>query len=123
MKTRTNQPVFLDNGELVDDSALGGTKLYRHQITMACSGGGGSNNFKVDIISSKDTAYTKATLESDETIRGFYIVLMQSTTTYAYGVYTSGYLSLQQSQKGIVSNNGTLAQSISSITSDEVKAL
>ena len=26
-----------------------GGKLYRHQITMSCSGASGSNNFKVDI--------------------------------------------------------------------------
>ena len=32
MKTRTNQPVFLDNGQLVDDSKLGETKLYLHTI-------------------------------------------------------------------------------------------
>lgn len=122
MKTRTNQPVFLDNGELVNDGALGGTKLYKHQITMACSGASGSNNFKVDIISSKEIAYTKATLESDATIRGFYNVLMENTNTHVYGVYTNGYLSLQQNQKGIIVN-GVLGQSISSITSDVFSAL
>ena len=34
MKTRTNQPVFLDNGGKVDDSKLGGTKLYQHKIEL-----------------------------------------------------------------------------------------
>lgn len=34
MKTRTNQPVFLDNGQPVNDSALGGTKLYKHTIEL-----------------------------------------------------------------------------------------
>ena len=35
MKTRTNQPVFLDNGNPVNDSALGGTKLYLHSIVVS----------------------------------------------------------------------------------------
>ena len=34
MKTRTNQPVFYDNGQKVDDSALGGTKLYKHSFQI-----------------------------------------------------------------------------------------
>lgn len=34
MKTRTNQPIFLDNGNPVNDSALGGTQLYKHTITI-----------------------------------------------------------------------------------------
>ena len=38
MKTRTNQPVFLDNGGKVDDSKLGGTKLYKHHITEMVEG-------------------------------------------------------------------------------------
>ncbi len=37
MKTRTNQPVFLDNGNPVDDSALGGTQLYKHVIVAGSS--------------------------------------------------------------------------------------
>lgn len=37
MKTRTNQPVFLDNGNPVDDSKLGGTKLYKHDIKIHSS--------------------------------------------------------------------------------------
>lgn len=43
MKTRTNQPIFKDDGTPFTDSQLesdisqkGGTKLYRHNITIRC---------------------------------------------------------------------------------------
>ena len=35
MKTRTNQPVFYDNGQRVDDSKLG-TKTYKYNIYGTC---------------------------------------------------------------------------------------
>ena len=56
MKTRTNQPVFLDNGQPVDDSKLGGTKLYKHNLVFT---NGDSTTQKISFITTKKDAYIK----------------------------------------------------------------
>lgn len=58
MKTRTNQPVFLDNGQPVDDSNLGGTKLYRHELTLSENAQFPSNASKVVFVLPFDTPIT-----------------------------------------------------------------
>lgn len=60
MKTRTNQPVFLDNGNLVDDNNLGGgTKLYLHTLVIGGMGGNCTIKFMAP-IGDKLTASNKA---------------------------------------------------------------
>ena len=71
MKTRTNQPVFLDNGNPVDDSALGGTKLFKHTIIDSDIG----EQFVV--ISTSSTSLVGASTAD--------ILLNQSTLKMLYG--------------------------------------
>lgn len=53
MKTRTNQPVFYDNGQRVDDSALGGTKLYKHELVFT-----NTTIYLISTQADKETGYT-----------------------------------------------------------------
>lgn len=58
MKTRTNQPVYKDNGEELKDSDLsGGTKLYRHNIVF-------SNADEIIFINNVATPYTFDNLQN-----------------------------------------------------------
>lgn len=99
------------------------TKLYRHQLTISCSGAGFTGNIKVDIISRRDSAYDKSSLESDTRIYGYYPFLKQNTTTFMWGLAVDGsYFELSGTNKGIVTN-GLLSSSISSITTDNFAEL
>ena len=55
MKTRTNQPIFYDNGAKVDDNALGGTQLYKHSFTIEDED---MNAYEITIINNSSNAIT-----------------------------------------------------------------
>ena len=64
MKTRTNQPVFLDNGENVDDSKLGGTKLYRHSVFIQDN----ENEIHLNIISALSSSIVSTDMNTTDYI-------------------------------------------------------
>ena len=71
MKTRTNQPIVLDNGQPVDDSKLGGTKLYKHEIDISISHAGGTVTGKLYLISNNANNYTSgSSFKSSDVICG-----------------------------------------------------
>lgn len=99
------------------------TKLYKHQLTISCSGAGFTGNIKVDIISRRDSSYDKSSLESDTKVYGYYPFLKQNTTTLMWGLAVDGsYFVLDPVNKGTMTN-GLLSSSISSITNDTVTEL
>ena len=90
MKTRTNQPVFLDNGQKVDDNALGGTQLYKHVVTVEDSG---SNTFNIELISIRGTAYQSlTTISSDKNyeVLSFGIIVPEDTPKQIIAIENSG---------------------------------
>ena len=57
MKTRTNQPVVLDNGQPVVDSKLG-SKLYLHSINISLSDGTNNLGIMAGIVNTTNTPMT-----------------------------------------------------------------
>lgn len=95
MKTRTNQPVFYDNGQKVDDSALGGTKLYLHHIIdkqMA---------YIFDLISTFENPIDFSTLDTQQKIwdyiKNYPIISFREKTTdflVVYGIFKKHFFGI-----------------------------
>lgn len=120
MKTRTNQPVFLDNGEKVDDSALGGTQLYRHYIILSY----GAYRCSLTLINSKSDAYTSISeLVSDSKNYGLHFSVRGDASLVAPS--GNGFVSLVEIDQNNVKIQSSLGVTTNcdSVLSDTVSQL